>query len=54
MTKDYLGGSKKQFEYYKILGDKTIAQVPDEKLFWKYNGESNGIATIVKHLWEIC
>jgi len=40
----------KQFEYYKSLGDKTFVQFPEEKLFWKYNEESNNIATIVKHL----
>lgn len=51
MAIDYLDGVKKQFEYYKMLGEKTFEQVPDEKLFWKYNEESNSIATIVKHLW---
>ena len=39
-----------QFEYYKMLGEKTFAQVPDDKLFWQYNEDSNSIATIVKHL----
>lgn len=33
------------------LGDKTIEQVPAEKLLWRYNDESNSIAMIVKHLW---
>lgn len=51
MTNDYLESIRKQFEYYKLLGEKTIAQLPDEKLFWQYNPESNSIATIVKHLW---
>src|SRR3954469_25590984 len=51
MTKDYLESAKKQFEYYKMLGEKTIDQTPEDKLFWKYNEESNSIATIVKHLW---
>jgi Protein of unknown function (DUF1572) len=37
-------------EYYKIIGDKTISQVTDQNLFWKYNEDSNSIATIVKHL----
>ncbi|MBP2284848.1 hypothetical protein H4V97_003166 [Flavobacterium sp. CG_23.5] len=50
MKTDYLESTKKQFEYYKMLGDKTIAQLPDEKLFWQYNKESNSIAIIVKHL----
>jgi hypothetical protein len=47
----YLGDIKKQFEYYKTLGDKTIEQIAEEKLFWQYNDESNSIAVIVKHLW---
>jgi hypothetical protein len=51
MQNDYLQSSIKQFEYYKILGEKTFAQVSDENLFWQYNEESNSIATIVKHLW---
>lgn len=50
MSADYLESAKKQFEYYKMLGDKTIAQLPDDKLFWQYNEESNSIAIIVKHL----
>jgi hypothetical protein len=51
MENDYLQSVRKQFEYYKLLGDKTIAQVTDEQLFWQYNEESNSIATIAKHLW---
>lgn len=50
MNTDYLHSIKKQFEYYKLLGDKTFAQVSDEKLFWQYNEDSNSIATLVKHL----
>lgn len=50
MNTDYLESAKKQFEYYKMLGDKTIAQLPDDKLFWQYNEESNSIAIIAKHL----
>lgn len=51
MTNDYLDSTKKQFEYYKLLDEKTFAQIDDEKLFWQYNEESNSIAMIVKHLW---
>jgi Protein of unknown function (DUF1572) len=51
MKTDYLDSVKKQFEYYKMLGEKTFAQLPDDKLFWKFNEESNSIATVVKHLW---
>ncbi|MGB4968477.1 MAG: DUF1572 domain-containing protein [Saprospiraceae bacterium] len=51
MEKDYLESAVKQFEYYKMLGEKTFNQVPDEFLFWQPNEESNSIAIIVKHLW---
>ena len=51
MTQLYLESAIRQFEYYKLLGEKTFDQLPDEKLFWQYNTDSNSIATIVKHLW---
>jgi hypothetical protein len=51
MTNDYLDSVRKQFEYYKMLGDKTFLQVPDDKLFWQYNEDTNSIAILVKHLW---
>lgn len=51
MTNNYLESIKKQFSYYKMLGDKTFSQLQDDQLFWQYNEESNSIATIVKHLW---
>ena len=47
----YLESAKKEFEYYKQLGEKTFAQLTDEQLFNQINSESNSIATIVKHLW---
>ncbi|WP_225871382.1 DUF1572 domain-containing protein [Pedobacter cryotolerans] len=51
MEKDYLASIKKQFEYYKMLGDQTFAQLNDEQLFNQINEESNSVATIVKHMW---
>lgn len=48
---DYIVSTRKQFDYYKMLGEKTFTQVSDEQLFWQYNEESNSIAMIVKHLW---
>ena len=39
-----------RFQYYKELAEKTFDQISDEQLFWKYNDESNSIATLVKHL----
>lgn len=48
---DYLESVKKQFEYYKMLGEKTFSQLTEEQLFFEFNEESNSIAMIVKHLW---
>jgi hypothetical protein len=50
MTSDYLESIKKQFAYYKMLGEKTIEQLSDEQLIWQYNAESNSIAMIIHHL----
>lgn len=50
MSPNFLDSIKRQFLYYKNLGEKAIEQTPEEKLFWQYNQESNSIATIVKHL----
>ncbi|GAA3512551.1 DUF1572 domain-containing protein [Aquimarina addita] len=47
----YLDGIKKQFLYYKSLGQNTIDQTPDKQLFWQYDDNSNSIAIIIKHLW---
>lgn len=51
MTPEYLESAIKQFEYHKMLGEKTFAQLPDKNLFWQCNEHSNSIATIVNHLW---
>jgi len=50
MISSYLDSVKKQFEYYKILGEKAMSQLPDEALFWQYNENSNSIAIIIHHL----
>lgn len=42
---------KKQFEYYKSLGEKTFAQISEDDLFFAYNENSNSIAITVNHLW---
>lgn len=51
MTTNYLESIRKQFQYYKLLGDKTFAQLEEKDIFWKQNSASNSIAIIVKHLW---
>ena len=50
MSENYLQSAIKQFQYYQSLGEKTMAQVNDEQLFWKPNSESNSIANIIQHL----
>ena len=50
MEADYLNATIKQFEYYKALGDKTIAQLSEDQLFFKLDGFSNSISVIVNHL----
>lgn len=50
MDNNYLDSAIKQFEYYKMLAEKTFDQVSEDKLFWQYNEESNSIAMIVNHL----
>lgn len=50
MQESYLHSVIKQFDYYKILGEKTFDQLSDEDLFWKFNEASNSIAIIVNHL----
>ena len=46
----YLQSARKQFEYYKLLGEKTFSQVAAEQLFTVPGPESNSIAVIVQHL----
>jgi hypothetical protein len=46
----YMTSAKKQFSYYKALGEKAIDQLEPEQLFHAANEDSNSIATIVKHL----
>ena len=46
----YLESIKKQFLYYKTIGEKAIDQLDEEQLFISINENTNSIATIVKHL----
>jgi hypothetical protein len=45
----YLTSIVKQFEYYKILGDKTFEQLSFDEMLWQSNEDSNSISIIVKH-----
>jgi hypothetical protein len=41
---------KKQFDYYKVLADKSIDQLDDDKLFEIVGEETNSIAILMKHI----
>lgn len=49
-TTSYLESVKKQFLYYKMLGEKAMEQLEPEQLFLAVNEDTNSIAVIVKHL----
>ncbi|MEM8969860.1 MAG: DUF1572 family protein [Bacteroidota bacterium] len=50
MIENYLQSVKKQFAYYRSLGDKTFAQLSEPELFWEYSADNNSVAIIVNHL----
>ncbi|MDE0536512.1 DUF1572 family protein [Tenacibaculum sp. L6] len=52
MIQEYLDNITAQFKSYKEVADKTIAQLEEKDLHWKYNEESNSIASIIIHMSE--
>ncbi len=50
INETYLESIKKQFLYYKTLGEKAIDQLEPDQLFISFNENTNSIAIIVKHL----
>ncbi|ESU18552.1 hypothetical protein FCR2A7T_28460 [Flavobacterium cauense R2A-7] len=46
----YLESVKKQFLYYKTIGEKAMHQLEPEQLFVSINEDTNSISVIVKHL----
>jgi len=50
-TSSHITDSIDLFRYYKKLAERAIEQCPDAGLCATLDGESNSIATIVKHLW---
>jgi uncharacterized damage-inducible protein DinB len=50
-TASYLTDAILLLDYYKHLGERAIAQAPDEALGITLGEESNSIAIIVKHLY---
>lgn len=49
-SESYLESVKKQFLYYKMLGEKAMVQLEPEQLFVSVNEDTNSIATIIKHI----
>lgn len=50
LSTSYVSDSIGLFHYYKKLGERAMAQCPDDGLFTALDDESNSIAIIVKHL----
>jgi len=50
MPSNFLESAIKQFQYYRLLGDRTFDQLEESQLFWSPNPESNSIGVIVGHL----
>lgn len=50
MNINYLESAIKQFQYYKMLADKTLDILNEDDILWRYDEESNSIAVVVKHL----
>ena len=50
LSTSYVKDSAGVFRQYKRLGDRAMAQCPDEGLFVMLDSESNSIAIIVKHM----
>ena len=50
INSNYLESVKKQFLYYKTIGEKAMEQLEPEQFFVSLNDDTNSIAMIVKHL----
>ena len=50
MTGSFLASARRQFAYYRMLGEKSIERIPDDRLYHAVNDDSNSVWTIVKHL----
>ena len=45
-----LNNVKKQYQFYRQLGERAMAQVDDEALFWQGGDDVNSIAILVGHI----
>ena len=50
IEQDFLTTATKRLKYYKDLGDKAMAQIDPDGLFYSPGEESNSIAVVVQHM----
>lgn len=50
IAQNYLENIRKLYRYYKSLGDKSLAQINDKQIHFRFDESSNNVATIVKHM----
>ena len=49
INNNYIESVKKQFLYYKTIGEKAMEQLEPEQLFISVNEDTNSIAMIIQH-----
>lgn len=49
-SENFLASARALFRYYRDLGEKALAQLPDDRIHWQISPESNSVAILVKHL----
>ncbi|MCG7332434.1 DUF1572 family protein [Salinicoccus roseus] len=47
---EFLNVIRARFKEIKRLGDRTLEQLSDDDMHWRYNETSNTIAVLAKHL----
>jgi len=50
LASEYLSSSVKRLKYYKMLGEKTFAQLQETDFHFRPNLASNSIAQIIQHM----
>jgi hypothetical protein len=50
MGEQLIDNWKQLFAQYKLLAEKAMAQVSDDRLFWTFYNDSNSVAIIVQHM----
>lgn len=50
INNNYIESVKKQFLYYKTIGEKAMEQLEPEQLFISVNEDTNSIAMIIQHM----